>query len=38
MITGAEETTELATEEPTEEVAEESNMAAALLLVDHPES
>jgi len=31
MVIGAKETTELATEEPTEEVAEESNMAVALL-------
>lgn len=32
------ETTELATQKPPmEEVAKESNMVAALLLVDHPE-
>jgi len=30
MVTRTKETMELATEEPTEEVAEESNMAAAL--------
>ena len=40
VVTGAEETTEFATEEEesSEEVADESNMAAALLLVDCPES
>jgi len=38
VITGTEETMELAIkEEPTEEIGEESNMTAALLLVDHPE-
>ena len=36
MVTGAEETKKFATEEEefSEEVADESNMAAALLLVD----
>ena len=40
MVPGAEETTEFATEEEEslEEVANNSNMAAALLLVDCPES
>ena len=39
VVIGAKETTEFASEEePAEEVAEESNMAAALLLVDRPES
>ena len=39
MVTGAEETKEFATEEESsEEVADESNMAVALLLVDRPES
>ena len=40
MVTGAEETKEFATEEEesSEEVADESNMPAALLLVDRPES
>ena len=37
MVIRAEKTTEFATEVPSEEVAKESNMAAALLLVDHPE-
>ena len=38
VVTGAKETTEFATEEePTEEFAEDSTMAAALLLVDCPE-
>lgn len=39
VVTGAEETTELATEEePLEEVAKESNMVMALLLVGGPKS
>ena len=40
MVTGVEETMQFATEdeESSEEVADESNMAAALLLVDSPES
>ena len=40
VVTGAEETKEFATEEEesSEEVADESNMPAALLLVDRPES
>jgi len=40
MVTGAEEIKEFATEEEesSEEVADESNMAAALMLVDFPES
>ena len=40
VVTGAKETMEFATEEEesAEEVADESNMAAALLLVDRPES
>ena len=39
MVIEAKETTEFATEEePAEEVAEESNMASTLFLVDHPES
>lgn len=39
VVTGAEETTELATEEePVEEVAKESNMVMALLLVGGPKS
>ena len=39
MVTGAEETTELGTEEdPVEEVTKESNMVTALLLVGRPKS
>ena len=40
MVTGAEETKEFATEEEesSEEVADEFNVVAALLLVDRPES
>ena len=39
-MTGPEETKEFGTEEgeSSEEVADESNMAASLLLVDRPES